>query len=494
MASSDIDIKFDNTFAREMEGFYLATEGSPAPEPNIIFFNQELSDELGLPSEALNSQQGAKTLSGASSLSNSQPLAQAYAGHQFGGFSPQLGDGRAMMLGEIVTPSGNHLDLQLKGSGRTPFSRGGDGRAALGPVLREYIVSEAMNALGIPTTRALAAVTTGEMVYRDGMQPGAVLTRIASSHIRVGTFQFFAARGEIDKIKHLADYAINRHYPSIQASNTKYLDFLGEVVSAQAKLVSKWMQVGFVHGVMNTDNVTISGETIDYGPCAFMDQFNVNTVFSSIDKGGRYAFGNQPTIAQWNLARFAETLIPLLEAEDQNQAVEFATKEIDSFRDIYTHHWQSGMLSKIGIIDAEADDAALINDLFSVIQKHKIDFTQFFRGLANTLTGDSSDILKLFADTSDILVWLDNWRERGSGDKRSPEERCSTMNAVNPIYIPRNHKVEEALQSAWQAGDLKPAQKLLEVLKQPFVENAAYADFAKPAPDDFGPYKTFCGT
>lgn len=493
MTKHDPTFNFDNTYARELEGFYVPWQGVKAPAPKFVQFNDDLAEDLGLNSFALNSADGAAIFAGSVAPTGANPLAQAYAGHQFGGFSEQLGDGRALLLGEVLDNHGARFDLQLKGSGRTPFSRGGDGKAVLGPVLWEYLMGEAMHALGVPTSRALAAVTTGEEVAREGMKPGAVLARIASSHLRVGTFQFFAARKEWDKVRKLADYAIDRHYPELASVADKYLGFLSAVLERQASLVAKWLHAGFVHGVTNTDNMTIWGETIDYGPCAFVDTYDPKAVFSSIDRDGRYAFGNQPMIAQWNLTRFAETLLPLIDAEDSEKAIKLATNVINSFVARYTEIWTSGMRAKIGLDSSEDGDAALINDMFTAMEGQNVDYTLFFRRLADAALGQDDKVVSLFDDGEKIRAWLKQWQDRLLRDPLDPAERARAMNGVNPIYIPRNHRVEEALVAA-EAGDMAPLTKLLGVLADPFNKRDGLEDYEGSAPDGFGPYKTFCGT
>ncbi|MGH1578840.1 protein adenylyltransferase SelO [Planktotalea sp.] len=493
MTNHDPKFDFDNTYARELEGFYVPWQGAKAPAPTIVQFNDELADDLGLDSDALKTADGAAIFAGSVAPDGAAPLAQAYAGHQFGGFSEQLGDGRALLLGELLDKEGARFDLHLKGSGRTPFSRGGDGKAVLGPVLREYLMGEAMHALGVPTTRALAAVTTGEEVVRDGMKPGAVLARIASSHLRVGTFQFFAARKEWDKVRQLADYAIDRHYPELAQTDDKYLGFLSAVLENQAQLVAKWLHLGFVHGVMNTDNMTISGETIDYGPCAFVDEYDPKAVFSSIDRDGRYAFGNQPVIAQWNLTRLAETLLPLIDADDSENAIRLATNVINTFVGRYTEIWTNGMRAKIGLASVEEGDGDLINDMFTAMDGQKVDYTLFFRHLAHAALGKNDEVIALFEDGTKFESWLTLWQDRLLRDPLDPSARAKAMNKVNPIYIPRNHRVEEALVAA-EADDLAPFTKLLEVLSDPFTKRAGLDAYEGPAPEGFGPYKTFCGT
>ncbi|MFN8490699.1 MAG: YdiU family protein [Caldilineaceae bacterium] len=483
---------FDNTYARELEGFYIPWQGAEVPAPAIVKVNETLAHELQLDPSALQSSEGAAILAGARSPADATPLAQVYAGHQFGGFSPRLGDGRALLVGELIDRYGQRRDLHLKGSGRTPFSRGGDGKAVLGPVLREYLMGEAMYALGIPTTRALAAVTTGETIRREGLLPGAVLARVAASHIRVGTFQFFAAQGETEKVRQLADYAIARHYPDLAQTEKPYLAFLRAVCQRQAALIAKWMTVGFVHGVMNTDNMAISGETIDYGPCAFIDTYDRKAVFSSIDQHGRYAFGNQPAIAQWNLARFAETLLPLIDSQEA-EAIRLATEVIQGFAAQYTTCWLDEMRAKLGLVTRAEADLALVNNLYAAMDGQQVDFTQFFRSLSTAVLGNPEPAQQCFADRAKFTAWFEQWQARVQCEALSPAERAQAMNAANPIYIPRNHKVEEALQSA-VAGDLAKFEQLLTVLAKPFEERVGLEEYVKPAPPEFGTYTTFCGT
>jgi len=483
--------EFDNTYAREMDGFYVPWEGAKVPDPAIVFLNDELAHELGLDPAELSSEEAAAIFAGVQAPEGASPLAQVYAGHQFGGFSPQLGDGRALLLGEIIDTKGQRQDIQLKGSGPTPFSRGGDGKAVIGPVLREYIIGEAMHALGIPTTRALAAVTTGETIIRTGPKPGAVLTRVASSHLRVGTFQFFAARGETDKVRQLADYAIRRHDPDLDGSDGRYLTFFECVIQRQAELVAHWVLIGFVHGVMNTDNTTISGETIDYGPCAFIDAYDPDAVFSSIDHGGRYAFGRQPVLAQWNLARLAECILHLLDEDSSEQAVEIATAHLDKFPSLYQTAWLSGLRKKLGFSTAQDSDLDLANELFEAMAGQDTDYTLFFRRLA--LVDQPGSVRSLFKDPKRLDNWLPKWRARLDSEGRSHEDITKRMNAVNPLYIPRNHIVEAALGAA-ELGDYEPARTLLDVLKDPFLERSGLEDYTLPPPAGSGPYTTFCGT
>jgi len=485
--------KFDNTFACSMEGFFSHCQAESANAPRWLQFNHALAAELGLDPIALDSEAGLAIFSGNTAPEGSEPIAQAYAGHQFGGFSPQLGDGRALLLGEVIDTQQLRRDIQLKGSGRTPFSRGGDGKAAIGPVLREYLVGEAMQALSVPTTRALAAVATGNVVYRETALPGAILTRIAASHIRVGTFQYAAARRDEDKIRQLADYAIQRHYPETADAENPYLAFFVAVADAQASLVARWMGIGFIHGVMNTDNMTISGETIDYGPCAFMDSYSPSTVFSSIDHGGRYAYANQPEILIWNLARLAETLIPFVDPK-QEKAVEQLTETIECIKPLYESYWLKGMRAKIGLSTEDPSDSQLINDLFKTMDKGDADFTLVFRRLSQALRGDNELVRGLFKNPVDFDAWEQRWWRRFEQDGISGETAAQAMDTVNPIYIPRNHKVEEALAAAINGEDMIPFKKLLNVLTHPFDEFEGNEDYAEPASPTEIPYKTFCGT
>ena len=484
---------FDNSYARELEGFYVAWEGDAVPEPRILRLNRGLAEELGLDAEALDTQAGAEVLTGKARPEGGNPLAMAYAGHQFGGFSPQLGDGRALLIGEVLDREGQRRDIHLKGSGRTPFSRGGDGKAVLGPVLREYLIGEAMHALGVPTTRALAALTTGERIVREGPKQGAVLARVAASHLRVGTFQFFAARGETDRLRKLADYAIARHYPDLADEPNRYLGLLERVRNVQAALVAQWVSVGFVHGVMNTDNMTISGETIDYGPCAFIDSYDAQAVFSSIDRQGRYAYGNQPTIAQWNLARFAEALLDLIEARDSQDAVGQATDVINAFPEIYQREWLARMRAKLGLSSERSSDIVLVNDLHAAMDGQDVDFTNLFRELRQAVLGEMAPVRTRFRDPQVIDGWLDRYRQRLAEETAGPVEIADAMDRTNPVYIPRNHKVQAALDAA-EAGDMTAFDRLLDAVTQPFALREGLTDCAQPAPAGFGPYTTFCGT
>ena len=478
------NIDFDNSFARDMAGFYVAQLPAVAPAPNLLQFNHALAQDLCLDPAIAN--RADLLFSGAVVPDGATPIAQVYAGHQFGGFSPQLGDGRALLLGEVIDCSGQRRDIALKGSGWTPFSRGGDGKAAIGPVLREYLVGEAMFAMGIPTSRALAAVATGEVVYREAALPGAVLTRVAASHIRVGTFQFFAARGEWDKVQKLADYAISRHYPAIAAAENPYLAFFDAVCAAQTRLIARWMGVGFIHGVMNTDNMTISGETIDYGPCAFMEGYAPGTVFSSIDQTGRYAYANQPLILGWNLARLAETLLPLIDA-DEDRAVAIATERLQGIAPLYLAEWTDVMRAKLGLLGQAAGDAELAEGLLAAMAGQNADWTLTFRRLSTAVDGDTSLLAPLFDDPSALLAWLPQWRARLAPDA------AAKMDRHNPIIIPRNHLVEDALTAATD-GDLVPFRALLAAIADPFGDVTGREAYALPAPSGFGPYKTYCGT
>jgi len=484
---------FDNTYARELEGFYVTWKATEVARPRLVKLNYELAEELGLDPAALDSEQGARIFAGNETPEGALPLAQAYAGHQFGGFVPQLGDGRALLLGEVIDRNGHRRDIQLKGSGPTPFSRAGDGRAALGPVLREYLIGEAMHALGIPTTRALAAVITGEPVFRERALPGAVLTRVAASHVRVGTFQFFATRGEQTNVQRLADYVIERHFPDLKELANPYLGLLERVCDSQAALIASWMHVGFIHGVMNTDNMAVSGETIDYGPCAFMDHYDPATVFSSIDTHGRYAYGNQPKIAQWNLARFAETLLPLVDV-DRNRAIARATEVVNAFPVQYEHHWLKGMRAKLGLVSDDEADLNLATGFLAAMKGKKVDYTLAFRYLTDAILGRQEPIRALFADPSAYDLWSGHWRARLARETVAPLERAQAMRRVNPAFIPRNHRVEEALSAAVELSDYAPFDTLLKILSRPFDDQPEFAVFAEPAPEGQGCYRTFCGT
>ncbi|MGD0809047.1 MAG: protein adenylyltransferase SelO [Acidimicrobiales bacterium] len=484
--------EFDNSFVRELRGLYEPWRAAPVPAPRLLVLNEELATELGVDADALRAPDGVAVLVGNATSDGAAPVAQAYAGHQFGGFSPRLGDGRALLLGEVLDVSGGRRDLHLKGSGPTPFARSGDGKAAVGPMLREYLMGEAMHSLGIRTTRALAVVATGEQIERGAMLPGAVLARVASSHLRVGTFEYAAANGDPMLLRRLADHAIVRHYPDAVEAENPYLAFFQGVVDAQASLVARWMLVGFIHGVMNTDNMTISGETIDFGPCAFMDVFDPATVFSSIDHGGRYAYGNQPQIAQWNLARLAETLLPLFDA-DTDAAIASAAEVLQSFTARYRVYWGDGMRAKLGLGDRQRGDGELVDDLLALLQAQKVDFTSFFRALSASVLGEAAPARSLFVDGPAFDAWALRWREVQSCQTRDPQAIAAAMDHVNPIYIPRNHLVEEALTAATE-DDLGPFRRLLGALAEPFNERLGLEPYAAPAPPSFGSYRTFCGT
>ncbi len=478
-------VRLDGRFARELAQLALPWQAEAAPDPRLLVLNEPLADDLGLEAAWLQSSEGLQFLVGNLVPSGATPVAQAYAGHQFGGFVPRLGDGRALLLGELVH-DGRVRDLHLKGSGRTPFARGGDGLAAVGPMLREYVVSQAMHALAIPTTRSLAVVATGRQVRRETMLPGAVLARVASSHLRVGSFQYAGATGDVALLRRLGDHAIARHYPFLAERPRPYLALFEAVVAAQASLVAQWMLVGFVHGVMNTDNMTISGETIDYGPCAFMDAFDPSTVFSSIDGGGRYAYGNQPAVAQWNLARLAEALLPLFH-DDQEQAVALAVASLSEFDGQYAAAWSAGMRRKLGLSDSVGDAVAgpLIDELLTLLTRNRVDHTSFFRNLGAAARSDAERVRGLFVDLAGFDSWLARWCAL------APEARG--MDRVNPVYIPRNHLVEASLTAATD-GDLGPLESLLEVIAAPFDERPGLEPYAGPDPEDSGAYRTFCGT
>jgi uncharacterized protein YdiU (UPF0061 family) len=485
--------RFDNSYARDLAGMYLPVAAAPSPAPRLLRLNAALAAEMGLDAGALASPAGVAALAGMGGLEGAEPIAMAYAGHQFGGFSPQLGDGRALLLGEHIGPDGLRRDIHLKGSGPTPFSRRGDGKAVLGPVLREYLMGEAMAGLGIPTTRALAALTTGEVVMRDGPEPGAILVRTAASHLRVGTFQFFAARGETDRLRLLADHAIARHYPDLAGQPDRALRLLERVCEAQARLIAQWMLVGFVHGVMNTDNMAISGETIDYGPCAFVDAHDPAAVFSSIDHGGRYAYGNQPGIAQWNLARFAETLLDLIDPADGDRAIQAATGVLAGFGAAYDRHWLAGMRVKLGLTGVQDGDMDLAQGFWAAMEGQGVDLTLAFRALPAAAAGDDGPIRVLFADPGAVAGWLGRWRARLAGDPLAPQDRAVAMNRANPVYIPRNHMVEAALSAA-RDGDLEPFERMLALVSAPHDPVPGAEAWALPAPQGFGRYRTFCGT
>jgi uncharacterized protein YdiU (UPF0061 family) len=484
--------RFDNTYAALPDRFYARLDPTPVAAPRLVRVNTALAERLGLDADALASPESVRTLAGNVLPDGATPIAAAYAGHQFGHFVPQLGDGRAILLGEVVAPDGARFDIQLKGSGPTPFSRGGDGRAAVGPVLREYIVSEAMAALGVPTTRALAAVTTGEAVRRDTMLPGAVLTRVASSHIRVGTFQYFAARSDAEAVRLLADHAIARHYPDAATAEQPYRALLDAVVARQASLVARWLLIGFIHGVMNTDNCSVSGETIDYGPCAFMDAYDPAKVFSSIDQHGRYAYGNQPRIAVWNLARLAETLLPLL-ADDEDKAVEVAQDVLAAFSPRFEAAYFGGLRRKIGLVTEQDGDVTLVNDLLKLMTENAADFTLTFRRLCDAAADDGA-VRALFADPTAFDSWAARWRWRLGEEAAEPAAIRDAMRAVNPAYIPRNHLVEAALNAAIERDDFGPFEQLLEVLSRPFEERAGFELYAMPPKPEERVLQTFCGT
>ncbi len=473
--------KLENTYEGLPPFFYSSMKPVPVENPEWVLFNEELATSLGITDQDVAVYAGNRVPEGG------HPLSQAYGGHQFGYFN-RLGDGRAVLLGEQVTPEGTRVDIQLKGAGRTPYSRGGDGRAALGPMLREYVISEAMHALGIPTTRSLAVVKTGEDIVRDRILEGAVLTRVASSHIRVGTFQLAAKAGSLEDLRSLADYTIDRHYPGVKGTDQPYLSLLERVMDAQASLIAKWQLVGFIHGVMNTDNMAISGETIDYGPCAFMDAFNPETVFSSIDEQGRYAYGNQPPIAGWNVARFAESLLPLLD-ENEEKAVELAQETISAYPALYHSYWLDGMRSKLGLFHAHESDQKLVEDLLTMMGNHGADYTNTFLDL----THDREE-RNLLAGTVEFAQWQERWEERLDEQPESEAEARKLMRDHNPAVIPRNHQVERALDAAVEDGDLSVLTTLLHVLKTPYDHEGSPGAYQQPQDPEDGPYRTFCGT
>ncbi|WP_068498078.1 protein adenylyltransferase SelO [Paenibacillus kribbensis] len=478
---------FDNSYSRLPEALFTRLSPNPVRSPKLIIFNHPLAASLGLNDSALQQKDEVAVLAGNRVPEGAAPLAQAYAGHQFGHFN-MLGDGRALLLGEQITPSGERVDIQLKGSGRTPYSRGGDGRAALGPMLREYIISEAMHALGIATTRSLAVVTTGESIFRETEQPGAVLTRVAASHLRVGTFQYVAAWGTTQNLRLLADYTLERHYPEAVIDENRYLSLLQAVIKRQAELIAKWQLVGFIHGVMNTDNMALSGETIDYGPCAFMDTYDSETVFSSIDIQGRYAYANQPHIAAWNLARFAETLLPLLH-DNREQAVKLAEDAISDFTELFHRHWLSGMRARLGIFNEEPQDESLIEDLLGMMQKYRADYTNTFRAL----TLDKPEDTVLYS-TAEFTQWHEQWQARLGRQQESQAASRQLMRTSNPAIIPRNHRVEEALEAAMEREDYRVMEQLLEVLSNPYAYSEEQEIYATLPGESNCTYRTFCGT
>ena len=492
---SPMKIAFDTTYARLPDRFYARVAPTRVREPRLVQVNRALAEALGLDAAQLASAEGAEVLAGNTLPEGADPIALAYAGHQFGNFVRQLGDGRAILLGEVVGKDGQRRDIQLKGAGRTPFSRGGDGRAALGPVLREYVVSEAMAALGVPTTRALAAVTTGEKVAREEMLPGAILTRVAASHLRVGTFEFFAARGDREALATLASYALARHYPGAMGSGNDALALLDRVMDAQATLVARWLGVGFVHGVMNTDNTSISGETIDYGPCAFLDEYDPDKKFSSIDRGGRYAFANQPRIAQWNMGRLASALLPLL-ADGEEEAIRLATERVERFPALFEAAHARVSRAKLGLAREEEGDGALASDLLERLASNSVDYTVFYRGLCAAAADPAADapVAALFAAPGAFHDWAEAWRRRLARESVAPEARASAMRLVNPAFIPRNHRIEAMIQAAVLREDFAPFEALVRVLERPYEEQPDFAHLSEPPQLEERVQRTYCGT
>ncbi|MGJ5091613.1 protein adenylyltransferase SelO [Bradyrhizobium oligotrophicum] len=489
-----VHFPFQNSYATLPDNFFARVAPTPVAAPRLIKLNRPLAEELGLNPTELETPEGAAILAGKTVPEGAEPIAMAYAGHQFGHFVPQLGDGRAVLLGEVVDRNGVRRDIQLKGSGPTPFSRRGDGRAALGPVLREYIVSEAMAALGIPTTRSLAAVVTGEQVYRGTALPGAVLTRVATSHIRVGTFQYFAARQDVDAVRRLADHVISRHYPDIAGTERPYHALLDAVIARQAKLIADWLLVGFIHGVMNTDNTSVSGETIDYGPCAFMDAYDPKQVFSSIDEFGRYAFANQPRIALWNLTRLAECLLPLF-GDDKDEAIKEAEAALDGFAAEFTDAHQAGLRRKLGLFTQREGDQPLAQALFDAMAAAKADFTLTFRRLSDAAgNGDLGEVRSLFEDPAGFDEWAARWQQRLTEEPQSPAERRAAMRKVNPAFIPRNHRIEAVITAAVENDDYAPFEELHAVLARPYDDQPDRADYADPPQPEEQVLQTFCGT
>ncbi|KAA2244115.1 protein adenylyltransferase SelO [Salinarimonas soli] len=490
-----IPLPFDNTYARLPDRFHARLAPTPVAQPRLLRLNRPLAEALGLDADWLASPAGVAALAGNAVPQGAEPIAAAYAGHQFGNFTPQLGDGRAILLGEVVGRDGARRDIQLKGSGPTPFSRRGDGRAALGPVLREYIVSEAMAALGIPTTRSLAAVATGEPVYRETPLPGAVLTRVAASHIRVGTFQYFAARRDVEAVRLLADHVIARHYPAAADAPQPYVALLEGVIERQADLVARWLLVGFIHGVMNTDNMSVAGETIDYGPCAFMDAYDPATVYSAIDETGRYAYGNQPHIALWNLTRLAEALLPLFSG-DEERAVEAAQTALGAYAGRFEASFNGGLRRKLGLSTEQPEDLVLARDLLNAMAANQADFTLTFRGLSEAAAGTGADepARSLFVDPTAFDAWAQRWRARLGEEDTGPEKRREAMRAVNPAFIPRNHRIEAVIRAATDRDDLGPFDELNAVLEKPFDDQPRYEAYTLPPEPDERVLRTFCGT
>jgi uncharacterized protein YdiU (UPF0061 family) len=489
-AAAASTVTLESRFATELAEMAIPWKAEAIPDPRLLVLNEPLAMELGLDPDFLKTPEGLRLLTGNDVPDGATPVAQAYSGHQFGWFAPRLGDGRALLLGELADVGGRLRDIHLKGSGRTPFARGGDGFAVVGPMLREYVVSEAMHALGIPTTRSLAVVATARSVQRETELPGAVLTRVASSHLRVGSFQYARATGDIGLLRRLADHAIARHYPDAAESDTPYLALFEAVIAAQASLVAQWMLVGFIHGVMNTDNMAISGETIDYGPCAFMDAFDPATVYSSIDEGGRYAYANQPLVAEWNLTRLAEALLPLLDDDDE-RAVALAQASLGAFREQYSAAWLAGMKAKLGLDGNTGDDVAspIIDELLALLQEESVDYTSFFRRLGKAARGEAEPAQAPFpeplGESEAFTAWTQRWR--------ALKPDADMMDRVNPVYVPRHHLVEEALDAATN-GDLGPLRLLLEAVTDPYNERPGVERYAAAAPEGFGPYRTFCGT
>lgn len=491
-----INLSFDNTYSKLGNEFSLPTLPTPVKQPSLIQYNASLANDLGLTS-ALDSSDATAFFAGNLIPDTMQPIAMAYAGHQFGGFSPRLGDGRAVLLGEVVAPSGERFDLQLKGSGVTPFSRSGDGRSALGPVLREYLISETMAKYGVATTRALAAVATGEEVHRSQLLPGAILTRVASSFVRIGTFQYFAGQRNTAAVETLANYVIDRHYPEVRQHENAFVGLLSAVIKCQAKLIAQWMSLGFIHGVMNTDNMSIVGETIDYGPCAFMDSFSQSQVYSSIDRQGRYAYSEQPGIGLWNLTRLAETLLSLLSTEGSEKAVAVAQHELMKFQPMYERYWLDLMGQKLGFSQQQAEDRELVEDLLQLMEQDSVDFTLCFytlSQLADEPEDQFSDFYALFSDTAGLQAWLQRWRERLASEGSQVADRQTQMQAVNPVYIPRNHQMEKAIRAAEDHNDFSVFYDFLAVLETPYVRQKGKEHYMQPPQDNEVVHQTFCGT